>query len=181
MPFAKCRSAIIASAFVAAATFSVQAQTAPIKPGLWQVHMEREVNGQKAPDMSDRLKNLPPEKRAQYEAMMKQRGIATDGSGPTRVCYTKESLDRSAWANQATDCKADFSSRSGRSWKWHTSCPKSGYEADGEADFLDTENYTVKSTSVSKMNDKLRNSSTTITAKWVGADCGDVKPFEPKP
>jgi len=65
MPFAKCRSAIIASAFVAAATFGAQAQTAPIKPGLWQVHMEREVNGQKAPDMSDRLKNLPPEKRGQ--------------------------------------------------------------------------------------------------------------------
>lgn len=169
------------TALALGAAFGAQAQTAPIKPGLWQVHMEHEVNGQKAPDMSDRLKNLPPEKRAQYEAMMKQHSMATDANAPRRVCYTKESLDRSSWANQATDCKADFSSRSGRLWKWHTSCPKSGYEADGEADFLDSENYTVKSTSVSKISDKVRNSSTTITAKWVGADCGDVKPFEPKP
>ena len=171
---------MVAFAFAAAA--GAQAQIAPIKPGLWQVHMEREVNGQKPPDvLSERMKNLPPEKRAQYEAMMKERGIATDGSGASRVCYTRESLDRSAWANQATDCKADFSSRSGRSWKWHTSCSKSGYEADGEANFLDSENYTVKSTSVSKINDKVRNSSTTITAKWLGADCGDLKPLDLKP
>lgn len=172
---------VITTLAFAGAIVGAQAQTAPIRPGLWQVHMEREVNGQKAPDMSDRLKNLSPEKRAQYEAMMKQHGVANEGGGMNRVCYTRESLDRSAWANQATDCKADFSSRSGKSWKWHTSCPKSGYEADGEANFLDSENYTVKSTSVSKINDKVRNSSTTITAKWMGADCGDVKPLELKP
>ena len=47
--------------------------------------------------------------------------------------------------------------------------------------FVDSENYTVKSTSVSKIGEKVRNSSTTMTAKWVGADCGDVKPFDPKP
>jgi hypothetical protein len=53
---------------------AVQAQTAPpIKPGLWQVHSEREVNGQKAPDASDRMKDMSPEKRARFEAMMKAR------------------------------------------------------------------------------------------------------------
>ncbi len=165
---------------LAGSALGVQAQTAPIKPGLWQVHMEREVNGQKAPDMSDRLKNMPPEKRAQIEAMMKQRGIAIDGTVVDRVCYTRETLDRSTWANQQTDCKADFSSRSGKTWKWHTSCPKSGYEADGEADFLDSENYIVKSASVSKTSEKVHNSSMTITGKWLGADCGDVKPLDLK-
>ena len=43
---------------------SASGQVAPIKPGLWQVQMERETNGQKGPDMSERLKHMPPERRA---------------------------------------------------------------------------------------------------------------------
>lgn len=175
------RLVIVAFALVAAC--GAQAQTTPpIKPGLWQVHSEREVNGQKVPDASDRMKNLSPEKRAQYEAMMKQHGVAVgSGDGQGQVCYTREMLEKSPWADQLTDCKAIYSSRSAASWKWHTSCPKSGYEADGEAIFRDHENYTVQSTSVSKINDQVRNSRTTITAKWVGSDCGDIKPLDSKP
>ena len=63
-------------------------------------------------------------------------------------------------------------------WKWHTTCPKSGYEADGEAIFTDPENYTVQSTSVSKVGDKVRSSRTTMTAKWLGSDCGGVQPLD---
>ena len=169
---------------IVSSAWAVQAQTTipipPIKPGLWQVQMEREVNGQKMPDMSERLKNMPPEKRAQFEAMMKQHGVGI-GGGPNQVCYTRELLEHSPWADIQTDCKPTFSSRSSSSWKWHTSCPKSGYEADGEAVFINSENYTVKSTSVSKIGDKVRNSSATMTGKWVSADCGDVKPLDLKP
>jgi Spy/CpxP family protein refolding chaperone len=61
---------------IASATLAAQAQTTPppppIKPGLWQVQIDREVNGQKMPDASERMKNMSPEKRAQFEAMMKQ-------------------------------------------------------------------------------------------------------------
>jgi Protein of unknown function (DUF3617) len=173
---------LITTLSIAGAVSAAQAQTSPpIKPGLWQMHSEREVNGQKQPDAIERMKNLSPEKRAQIEAMMKQHGDATDAAGMGQVCYTRETLDRSPWAGVETDCKADFSNRSASSWKWHTSCPKSGYEADGEAVFPNSENYTVTSTSVSKIGDKVRNSRTTITAKWLGADCGGLKPLEPNP
>lgn len=173
---------LITAFAIAAAAFATQAQTAPpIKPGLWQIHSEREVNGQKVPDASERLKNMSPEKRAQIEALMKQHGVAAGAAGMGQVCYTRETLERSPWADQANDCKATFSNRSGSSWKWHTTCPGPGYEADGEAVFPDHENYTVKSTSVTKIGDQVRNSRTTITAKWLGADCGGLKPLEPKP
>ena len=177
----RCSLAAFAIAFSA---FAVQAQTVipkpPIKPGLWQVQMEREVNGQKMPDMSEHLKNMTPEKRAQFEAMMKQHGVGM-GGGPNQVCYTRETLEHSPWADMQMDCKPTFSSRTSSSWKWHTSCPKFGVEADGEAIFINSENYTVRSTSVSKMGDKVRNSTATMTGKWVSADCGDVKPFDLKP
>ena len=77
---------------IASATLAAQAQTTPspppIKPGLWQVHIDREVNGQKMPDASERMKNMSPEKRAQFEAMMKQHGGGTGGAG-SQVCYTR--------------------------------------------------------------------------------------------
>ena len=179
MSFVTRGSVIIAFAF--AATLGALAQTAPIKPGLWQVHSDREVNGQKAPDASDRMKNMSPEKRAQFEAMMKQHGVATDGSGMPKVCYTKENLDRSAWADQMLDCKATFSSQTGSSWKWHTSCPTMKIEADGEATFPNSQSYTVKSTSVSQHDDKTRTTAHTMTGKWLSSDCGAVKPLDAKP
>ena len=175
-----CCSVITAFALAAGAC-SAQSQTAPpIKPGLWQVHSEREVNGQKVADASDRMKNMSPEKRARFEAMMKEHGVVTDAPGMSKVCYTRETLERS-FANVQTDCKATFSSRTAAGWKWHTTCPKSGYEADGEAVFTDHENYTVQSTSVSKAGDKVRSSRTTMTAKWLGSDCGSVQPLDVKP
>jgi hypothetical protein len=181
MHFATFGRLVVASAILTA-SFGTQAQTvAPIKPGLWQVHIDREVDGQKAPDPSDHLKNMTPEKRAQVEAMMKQHGIAMASPGMNQVCYTAESLERAEWANQESGCKTDFTSRTATSWKWHSTCPKYSYVGDGEAIFSDRENYTVKSTSVSKISDKARNSRMTITGKWLGADCGDLKPLNPKP
>jgi hypothetical protein len=181
MNCATARPVIVAFALLVTA-FGAQAQTAPpIKPGLWQVHSEREVNGQKVPDASERLKNLSPEKRAQFEAMMKQHGIESGPGDMRRVCYTRETLAKDPWANSLTDCKATFSSRSSSGWKWHTSCPKSGLEADGEAIFTNQENYVVTSTTVSKTGDTVRNSRTTMTAKWLGSDCGDVKPLDATP
>jgi hypothetical protein len=177
------RTWIVAFATVSSA-IAVQAQTTiptpPIKPGLWQIQMERVVDGQKMPDMSERMKNMSPEKRAQMEAMMKQHGVGMGGGG-NQMCYTREMLEHSPWADIQTDCKPTFSSRTSSAWKWHTSCPKASLEADGEAIFINSESYTVKTTSVSKFGDKVRNSSTTMTGKWVSADCGDVKPLDLKP
>jgi hypothetical protein len=171
---------LITAFAIAAVAPAAQSQVvAPIKPGLWQIHSEREVNGQRQPDMSERMKNMSPEKRAQIDAMMKQHGVASGAGGMGQVCYSRESLERSPWADQATDCKVDYKSRSSSVWKWHTSCAKSRYEADGEADFLDRENYVVKSTSISKIGEQVRKSSMTITAKYLGSDCGGLKPLEP--
>lgn len=159
---------------------AARAQVAPLKPGLWQVQIDREVNGQKAPDMADRLKNMPPERRAQIEAMMKQRGI--DASGNTlKVCHTRESLDSKTFVNPHLDCKTTYTSRTDTSWKSHTSCPSSHLESDGEITFLNSENYTVKTSSTMQSGGQTKLSHTTSTGKWLSADCGDVKPISTTP
>lgn len=162
------------------ACYSVHAQVAPLKPGLWQVQIERETNGQKAPDMSERLKNMPPERRAQFEAMMKQRGVSAAGNS-MKVCQTREMMDSKHFVNSVADCKISFTSRTGSSWKSHTSCPQSHLESDVDIAFLNPENYTTKTTSVVQSGGQTRTSHMSVTGKWLSADCGDIKPVATTP
>jgi hypothetical protein len=157
------------------------AQTAPpIKPGLWQVTPQRSVNGAPPVDMGDRMKSMSPEVRKKVEESMKARGMAPAGpGGQLRVCFTKEFLDRGHWQAQTTNCKTESRVRTGSHWAWHTSCTAPASETDGEAHFGDAENYVVKTATKMTLNGKPHASQTTVTAKWLGSDCGDVKPFAP--
>lgn len=161
-------------------TVATHAQVAPVKPGLWQIQVERETNGQKAPDMSERLKNMPPERRAEIEAMMKQRGIDTSGN-ITKVCQTREMLDSKQFVNSVPDCKTTYSTRTDSSWKSHTSCPANHLESDGEVIFSNSENYLVKTSSTIQSGGQTKISHMTTTAKWLSSDCGDIKPLSTNP
>lgn len=176
---------LVGAAVVAGAAGIAYAQAAPpIKPGLWQVQTQQETDGQTAqmPDMSEHLKNLPPETRKQVEAMMKERGVdMSAGGGAVRICLTKESLDRGQWQHHQGSCKTDFTSRSGSTWKWHTSCREPASETDGEATFSGPESYTVKATTTTSAQDHPRATRMTMKSNWLGADCGDVKPITPRP
>jgi hypothetical protein len=163
------------------ATVTVQAQNVPpIKPGLWQVKMDRE-GGPATPDMSERLKKMSPEQRKQVEAMMKQRGVdMSGGPGNMRICLTKDQLDRNVWQGEQGNCKTDVTSRTATTWKWHSACTQPESVTDGEATFANPENYVVKATTTTTAAGEKRTTKTTLTSKWVGADCGDVKPIQPK-
>ena len=158
------------------------AQTAPkIKPGLWQVHMEQQRNGQNVPSasekMKDHMKDMTPEQRTQFEEMMKQRGVDPNATDTVKLCYSQKMVDRGAWTDQA-GCKTDFTNRSATSWKWHSVCSELGYEGEGEATFSDVDNFTVKSSGISTAGGKTIKVNSTRTGKWLSADCGAVKPMD---
>jgi len=174
------RLALVLSA-LAVAIPSVGAQTVPpIKPGLWEIKSEREVDGKKAADPGEQMKNLPPEVRAKVEAMMKEKGVGMGEGGVNRVCLSRESLDQGRWQGQSDNCKTDFTSRSTSSWKWRSVCTKPESESDGEAVFANSENYTVRSDMKTKIQGQERLTRTLISARWMGNSCGDIKPVQPK-
>ena len=180
MPSRAARLALALSA-LAVAISSAQAQTAPpIKPGLWEIRSEREVDGKKAPDPTDHMKNMPPEMRSKVEAMMKEKGVGIGEGGVNRVCLSRESLDQGRWQGQSDNCKTEFTSRSTSSWKWHSVCTKPDSESDGEALFANSENYTVSTHMKMKVQGQDRLTRMTVTAKWAGNNCGDIKPVQPK-
>jgi hypothetical protein len=154
------------------------AQTAPpIKPGLWELHSEREVDGQKAADPSDEVKQMRPEARKQLEAVMREKGMDVAG-GPVKVCMSREVLDQGQWQGQQSGCKTEFTSRTATTWKWRTQCDKPQSTGDGEAVFASPEAYTVKSTLKSTVEGKARTTRTTVQGRWVGADCGTLPPMK---
>lgn len=167
---------LLLSCLAMAAQAQAQTQSAPpIKPGLWEVKSERLVNGQPMPDMAQRMKDMPPEARARMEAAMKARGGPTGG---LKICHTKESLDQGRWQEAQTRCKTDVGSRSGSVWKWHSSCGEPmPSETDGEVTFTSPESYAVKTSTTMTMKGQPRTSQMTMTATWLGSDCGTVKPM----
>jgi Protein of unknown function (DUF3617) len=151
----------------------------PIKPGLWQMQSTRLVDGQKAPDPTAQMKNLPPETRARMEQMLKQQGVDIGGDGVSRICLSPESFERNAWQGGQNDCKTDFTSRTGNRWTWKSTCTQPPSESEGEAIFTDPENYTVRHRLKMHRQGQLRTSDMTVTGKWLNADCGDLKAAGP--
>ena len=176
-------SAFRLSCALAAALVSTLAagQTPPIKPGLWEVHSEREVDGKKSAPPADRMKNMPPAARAQMEAMMKERGMAMGEGGATRVCMTKESLASGKMQAEAAGCKTDYVTRTSSVWKFHSSCPAMKVESDGEMLFSGSESYTTTVTTTLASSTPPRVTKMTMNGKWMGASCGDLKPLSATP
>jgi hypothetical protein len=158
---------------------AAMAQTPPIKPGLWQMQSTRLIDGQAAPDSTAQPKNLPPESRARMEQMLKQQGIDIGGNGSSRICLSPESFERNAWQGGQHGCKTDFKSRSGNRWTWKSTCTQPPSESEGEAVFISPESYTVKHHLKMQRQGQVRTSDMTVNAKWLGADCGELKPAGP--
>ena len=174
-----CTFRLCAAAVLAMAPAWASAQTPPIKPGLWEVKSEGSVDGKKTAQPADRLQGLSPSVRAQVEASMKEKGVAMGPDGVSRMCFSRESMDPARWGEVAS-CKTEDGARSKSSWKWHSVCTQPEMTIDGEAIFANPESFRIHTTTTMKRRDEVKTSQRTTQARWLSADCGDLKPFDPK-
>jgi hypothetical protein len=130
--------------------------------------------------MQEHMKTMTPERRKQFEEMMKQHGVDVGAGNAMKICYSQEMVERGSWSDQST-CKTDYGSRSASAWKWHSVCPALNYEGDGEASFPDSENFVVKSSGAVTTSGKAHTSSSVRTGKWLSANCGEIKPLDSTP
>ena len=178
----KCSAALAAVAL--ACPLVAVAEPAPLRPGLWEMKMQRDGADSSAQmrEMQEQMKNMPPEQRQMVENMMKQHGVSIQGGGNFKVCMSKESLDTDAWHRQQErdmGCKSQ-TTRGGKVWKWHQSCPAPhASETEGEATFVSDTQYTMKSTTTLDEGGQKKTHTMTGTSTWLGADCGDIKPIVP--
>jgi len=158
----------------------------PVKAGLWEARMTSlDADGHEiaAPEQAA-MARLPPEARAKMAEAMKARGLSMpDASGASKVCLTKEMFESGMWQQMASNagCTTTFSTQTSSNWKFHSSCTSLKSESDGEVVFTNAENYRTKVTTTSTMTGTTRTTTRVVQAKWLGADCGDIKPFTPPP
>jgi len=174
-------SVLLSLALVVAAA---QMPAPPVKPGLWETRMSTlDAEGHEVvPPEQAALSKMPPEARARMADAMKARGLSMpDASGATKACFTKETFESGRWQEMAseTGCTTKYSTLSGATWKWHSSCASLKSESNGEVTFSNPESYRVKLTTTATVTGKTNTSTRIVQAKWLGADCGDIKPFTP--
>ena len=156
----------------------------PVKTGLWEVRMAvLDADGHEvaAPEQAA-MSRMSPEARARMAEAMKARGMSMpDANGVTRTCLTKALFESGSWQQLASDsgCTTNFSTQSATTWKWHSSFTTMKSESDGETVFSNGERYKTKLTTTATVMGKTKTSTRVLEGRWIGADCGDVKPLTP--
>jgi len=140
-----------------------------MKPGLWLITVK-----------SDAMAQMPQLSPQQME-MLRQRGITPGGGMESRICITKEMAerDRPPMGKSQKDCHVESFERSGNSYTVKMVCdgPTMQGTIVTKGEHSGPEHYSW----VSDMKGTARghdvNSHQEGSGRWMGSDCGDVKPM----
>ena len=147
-----------------------------LKQGLWEMTIK-----------SDQMKAMPKLTPEQME-MMRQRGIQvpqmSDGGMVNKMCVSKEMAERDSPPSSMgsgpgqSDCKPQNMQRSGGSYSMDLVCNGPNMIGTGKVkgttgSDLFTSVYDFKGT----MHGQPVNTHSETSGKYLGADCGNVKPF----
>ena len=178
-------STAIAAAALAAAALPAAAQT--LKPGLWEMRQKMQGNGEmdKAMvQMQQQMASMSPEQRKQTEAMMASRGVqmgsAAGGGMSVKVCMTKEMAERNEVPAAQGNCRTTSQKRTGNTLAVAFSCTDPTSSGDSTITFHGPESYTSKTNVTAQKNGKAEKFTMDGTGKWLAADCGGVKPIQPR-
>ena len=160
-----------------------------MSPGLWEMQTQTKSNNPQMEAararLKDQLASMPPDKRAAMEQMMASKGMVIGADGNTntvRICVTKEMAERDSLPQRDGACTQD-TSRSGNTIHVKTTCQSAngtqGITSDGEFTLDGTTGFTGHSTTNLTMRGQPTQMQSTVSGKWLGADCGDIKPIQP--
>jgi hypothetical protein len=149
-----------------------------VKLGLWEATTNSETQGVPPIDTS----SMTPEQRARIEALLQaQRARGSSPSTRTsKSCLTKEKLEKGFLddpARERSECKQTVLSSSPAQMHLKVECNADGRGMTGDFNFVALSRESVKGEMMMTIGVGGRGmtSKTTMTAKWLGADCGDTK------
>jgi hypothetical protein len=176
--------ALTVSAFLVCASTGASAQT--MKPGLWEITMNmHSQSGQMEQNMAraqQQMAAMPPEQRKMMEEMMAQRGVKLGSAGPQgmspKVCLTKEQIERNQMPTQQRgDCQSS-NSRSGNTVNVKFTCSSPPSTGEGQITITSPDSYSMKMVVNTTMQGRPERMDMDGSGKWLGADCGSVKPMQ---
>ncbi len=174
-------------ALAAVAAFAVlPAAAQSLKPGLWEVTNRMQGGSGQMQDamaqMQKQLASMPPEQRKMLEQQMAKSGVKMGAAGPAggmsvKICMTREMAERNEVPAQQGDCKTTAQARAGSTMKMAFACTNPPSSGEGQVTFNGPEGYTSRMNISTQVNGKTEKVSMEGSGKWLGADCGTVKPL----
>ncbi len=165
------------------ALLSSVAHAQSTKPGLWEINQK--VGGNPEMDkamaeMQQQLASMPPAQRKQMEQMMAAQGVKLGQGGgmSVQVCVTPEmAAQQEVPVQKEGDCTTKVQSRSGNTMKVAFSCKNPPSSGEGTYVFRGDTGYDMKMLVKTTEGGKPVTTTMEGTGRWLGADCGKIKPI----
>jgi hypothetical protein len=154
-------------------------------PGLWEQSITmKSASGEMEAQLAQaqkELAKLPPDQRAMVEKMMSSRGVQMGPNATTlRLCITKEMADNPSPPHESR-CEQQTLERSGATTRYKFVCAGEAGRppTTGEGSFTLTgpNSFTGTSVVTTTVQGKPERMESTLTGKYLGADCGGIKPL----
>lgn len=181
-------AAMCAAAFCSAPAF---AQT--MKPGLWESSSKTTSQNpqiaQAMAEMQKQLASMTPEQRKAMGNMAGQSGapqfdMNADGSVTIKMCITQKMIDDSGGnylGPQDGNCTHKKSPLAGGTQSFSYACAKPPSSGQGKVSFQGGTSYSSTMTMTSSASGQKETMVMEGKGKWLGANCGNIKPIEIKP
>jgi hypothetical protein len=155
------------------------------KPGLWDIQTKLGGNpqmDQAMAQMQQQMANMPPAQRKMMEDMMAQQGVnigvGKHGAMSMKVCITPEMAAREEMPSPSDGkCKTQIGARTGDTMKVSFVCTDPPSSGEGSYTFRGDTGYDMKMRVKTSEGGKPVNTTMEGTGRWLGADCGKVKPI----
>jgi hypothetical protein len=183
------RKSIIVALFTLAAT-EVFASSYGLKPGLWETRLVKQVvDGQDrsaqiagaSSKIQQAMASMPPEQRARMEAMMKEHGgPAMGGNGTYKMCISAQEANRDRpVVDREGRCQPATVTRSGNHTTFTINCASNGTVTTGKGESTTSGDIITSQVDITtkKANGETHVMHNESEMKFLGSDCGDVKPL----
>jgi hypothetical protein len=156
-----------------------------MKPGLWELSnkvssQDGQLNGAMA-EMQKQLASMSPEQRQAMQQMMERNGvqmnIGAGGALTSRMCMTKEMIERKEFPVQEGDCKQKTTPVSANRMKIAFSCTRPPTSGEGEMIVDSDTSYRVNMHVKGADGGQQQTVDMDAAGKWLGADCGKLRPI----
>jgi hypothetical protein len=157
-----------------------------MKPGLWEITSKNtggspEITKGMA-EAQKSLESMPAEQRKMMEDMMAKKGITMGkpGSGMSasmKMCMTKDMIDRNELGAQQGNCTRTSSQRSANTLKFKVECSNPPSSGEGQVTFVSADAYTSSMRINTTVEGKAQTMTMETSGKFLGADCGSIKPL----
>ena len=179
---------LIVAATVAVVASSPFAQTTGMKAGLWEMKTLKQVMDGKdmqaqmvaaQAQMQQAMASMPPEQRKKMEAAMGKQGAVMSGGGAMRMCISPEMAARDKpMVDPEGKCEPAKVSRSGNKTSYEFNCKTAGGSMVGKGDSTfggDTITSRMDMTTTDARGKHTMQTESQM--KYLGADCGTLKPI----